>query len=239
MRKQYFLLAAFILASLSVLTFAQLGEEAGQPFLNVSVGGSATFNYSILNSGSAPIPFTVVLPTLNTIPNNATPTIKVTPMNGTLAPHSSQVISITAYVPYGDKPHLKWQGVLSVIESAPVSNVTNGAGAVVMAGVAKIVTIESEPPKSSPLLYYIAAFIVLVVVIVVAYLALFGRNKSRKENANAAAASHAGNTAANKIASKRVKKKGKGNRNSRGSNKRSSKKTQRKKNATRKRAAKK
>jgi hypothetical protein len=181
MRKQYFFLAVFILASLSVVTFAQLGEEAGQPFLNVSVGSSATFNYSILNSGSSQIPFTVVLPTLNTIPNNATPTVRVTPMNGTLAPHSSQVVSITAYVPSGDKPHLKWQGVLSVIESAPISNVTSGAGAVVRAGVAKIVTIESEPPKSSPILYYVAAFVVLVVLIVVAYFTVISKNKKRRK----------------------------------------------------------
>ena len=74
----------FFLFVSSTIAYTQLGEQAGQPFFNISVGSSATFNYSILNSGSTPIGYKVILPTFNTIPHNATPIITVTPMNGTL-----------------------------------------------------------------------------------------------------------------------------------------------------------
>jgi hypothetical protein len=164
--KSIVLLSLLLISIIGTLSYAQLGEEAGQPSLNISIGSSNTFNYSILNSGSAPIPYTIVLPTLNTIPHNATPIVTVTPMNGTLAPNSQQIISIKVSVPSSDKPHLKWQGVLSVVEIAPVANVTSGAGAVIRAGVAKILTIYSAPPKSLPLIYYIIAIVVVVVVVV-------------------------------------------------------------------------
>jgi len=61
-------------------------------------------NYSILNGGSSPINFTVILPILNTIPNNQTPIVKVYPMNGTLAPHSQQTIHVTVFMPAKNKP---------------------------------------------------------------------------------------------------------------------------------------
>jgi hypothetical protein len=120
-----------------------------------------------------------VLPTLNTIPHNVTPIIAVTPMNGTLAPNSQQVISIRASIPSGDKPYLKWQGVLSVVEIAPAANITGGAGAVIREGVAKIVTIESAPPKGIPLIYYLIASLVIVIVAVVAAYAMLLKKKSR------------------------------------------------------------
>ncbi len=190
MNARYLLLAIFSLFIVSgTLAYAQLGEQAGQPFFNISVGSSSTFNYSILNSGSAPIGYSVVLPTLNTIPNNATPTVAVTPMNGTLAPDSQQVISIRASIPSSDKPYLKWQGVLSIVETAPVANVTGGAGAIIREGVAKIVTIESAPPKGVPLIYYVIVVFAIVIVAVAATYAMIARKKSRmaaKKRANAA-----------------------------------------------------
>ena len=191
MNAKYLLLAIFSLFLLSgTVAYAQLGEQAGQPFFNISVGSSGTFNYSILNSGSTPIGYKVGLPTLNTIPHNATPTVTVTPMNGTLAPNSQQVISIKVSIPASDKPYLKWQGVLSVVETAPSANITSGAGAVIRAGVAKIVTIESAPPKGIPLVYYLIAVLVVIIAAAAAAYAMLSRKKSRasaaKQKAKAA-----------------------------------------------------
>jgi uncharacterized protein (UPF0333 family) len=167
---KYILLFLFLLFIIPI-SHAQLGEQAGQPFLNVSLGGSGTFNYSILNSGSAPIGYQVILPTLNTIPNNATPTVSVFPMNGTLAPNSHQTIEILVSMPSGDKPYLKWNGVLQVVEASASQSNQSGMGAVIRAGVAKIVTIESAPPKSIPVIYYvIAAVIVIIIIITIIYL---------------------------------------------------------------------
>ena len=180
MNAKYLLLAVFSLFLLSsAVAYAQLGEQAGQPFFNISVGSSGTFNYSILNSGSAPIGYKVSLPALNTIPHNATPIVTVTPMNGTLAPNSQQVISIRVSIPSSDKPYLKWQGVLSVVETAPAANITSGAGAVIMAGVAKIVTIESAPPKGIALVYYLIVALVVIIVVVVAAYAILSKKKLR------------------------------------------------------------
>ncbi|MCL4373958.1 MAG: hypothetical protein M1360_04830 [Candidatus Marsarchaeota archaeon] len=175
--KAVYLLLPLLLFSFSFVSYAQLGEQAGQPFFNVSLGSSQTFNYTILNSGSAPIGYQVVLPTLNTIPHNATPTVIVTPMNGTLAPNSQQRISVTVFMPGSDKPYLKWQGVLQVVETATVSNATSGMGATLRAGVAKIVTIESAPSKPLPLIDYVLIIVVvLVVIIIIAYLLVARRN---------------------------------------------------------------
>ncbi|MEM0202253.1 MAG: hypothetical protein QXR73_03690 [Candidatus Micrarchaeaceae archaeon] len=185
MDAKYVLLAGlFIFLIFTATAHAQLGEEAGEPFFNISVGSSATFNYSILNSGSTPIHYTVILPSLNTIPHNVTPTVTVTPMNGTLAPNSQQVMTIAVSMPASDKPYLKWQGVLSVVSTAPIVNVTSGAGAVIKEGVAKIVTIESEPPKPTPLVYYVVGAIVAVLVIVGALYFVRAKKISKLKAAN-------------------------------------------------------
>ena len=39
----------FFLFVSGTIAYAQLGEQAGQPFFNISVSSSATFNYSILD----------------------------------------------------------------------------------------------------------------------------------------------------------------------------------------------
>ncbi|MGC8687673.1 MAG: hypothetical protein ACP5RM_03170 [Candidatus Micrarchaeia archaeon] len=179
MEYKHFLIFFLLLTFFSIYSYAQLGEQAGQPFFNVSVGSSQTINYSIFNSGSTPIGFQVILPTLNTIPNNATPTISVTPMNGTLAPNSQQKISVTVYMPAGDKPYLKWQGVLQVVETTVLQTSGAGMGATIRAGVAKIVTIESAPPKPIPIAYYIASAAIAVLIIAVAAYLLISRNRSK------------------------------------------------------------
>jgi len=179
MQYKFFLTFFLFLISLSIFSYAQLGEQAGQPFFNVSVGSSQTINYSIFNSGSTPIGFEIILPNLNTIPNNATPTVSVTPMNDTLAPNSQQKISITVYMPAGDKPYLKWQGILQVVETSTQQSSSSGMGATLRAGVAKIVTIESAPPKPLPLVYYVvSAIAVIVIIVIVAYL-FIARRKAK------------------------------------------------------------
>lgn len=221
MNAKYLLLAVFSLFLLSsTVAYAQLGEQAGQPFFNISVGSSGTFNYSILNSGSAPISYTVILPKLNTIPHNATPIVTVTPMNGTLAPNSQQVISIKVSIPASDKPYLKWQGVLSVVETAPAANITSGAGAVIREGVAKLVTIESAPPKGIALVYYLIVALVVIIVAVVAAYAVLSKKKLRasaaqqkvktaevKERLKGKTTARARKTARKKPARKSVKRK--------------------------------
>ncbi len=170
----------FFSALIFSVVYAQLGEQAGQPFINVSVGSSGTFNYSILNSGSTPIAFKVILPTLNTIPHNSTPVVTVTPMNGTLAPNSQQKISISVYISGSDKPGLKWQGVLQVVEATP-SQVSSGSmGAAIQAGVAKIVTITSAPPIPLPFIDYVIIVVIAAVLIIAVYLLLARRARTRK-----------------------------------------------------------
>ena len=181
MQNKYYLLAIIFLFIFSTLSFAQLGEEAGQPFINVSVGSSATFNYLILNSGSNSIAYQIILPTLNNIPKNTTPTVLVTPMNGTLAPHSQQLISIAVQMPSSDKPYLKWQGILQVIEISAQQNSTSGMGAVIREGVAKIVTIESLPPLPLPFYVYIIIAIIVVIVIAVIIYLIRRRRKAKLE----------------------------------------------------------
>ncbi|MGC8538065.1 MAG: hypothetical protein ACP5MZ_03755 [Candidatus Micrarchaeia archaeon] len=165
MHLKYVAISIFLLFSLVSLSYAQLGEQAGQPTMNISVGSSGTFNYSIINSGATPIPFKVIPPVLNTIPHNATPIVVVTPSNGTLAPGSTQIISIKVSIPSSDKANLKWQGIVQVVEAAPTKIQSSGEGALITAGVAKILTIYSTPPKPIPLIYYIIAIVVVAIAV--------------------------------------------------------------------------
>ena len=168
--KHYILFSFVFLAIFSTFVNAQLGEQAGPLFFNVTLGGSETLNYTILNGGDSPIGFRVVLPVLNSIPHNETPTVSISPMNGTLAPHSQQLIHVTVYMPSSDKPGLVWNGGVTpgtsgiqVIEVSP-SQVSSGMGATVYAGVLKALTVESAKP---PLNIMLIIGIILVVAVVV------------------------------------------------------------------------
>ncbi|MEM0149763.1 MAG: hypothetical protein QXW10_02615 [Candidatus Micrarchaeaceae archaeon] len=184
------LIGIFALLSISfaLLPYAQLGEQAGEPVMNVSVGSSSFFNYSVLNSGSTPINFTVIISPLNTIPHNATPTVTVTPMNGTLAPHSSAVVSIKVSMPSSDKPGLEWQGIVQVVEASPTSTIHTGEGAVITAGIAKILTIYSAKAKPLPLIYYVVIIVVVVIVIAAAISAVLLKRSSKAHKAVASRA---------------------------------------------------
>jgi len=163
----FLFLFSFILSN----AYAQLGEQAGPLVFNVTLGSSQTLNYSILNGGSSPINFTVILPILNTIPNNETPIVKVYPMNGTLAPHSQQTMHVTVFMPAKDKPGLTWSGGYSagtsgivVVEGSPSIASGGGMGAVVYAAVIKGLIIKSAKPPINILL--IAGIVLLAAIIV-------------------------------------------------------------------------
>jgi hypothetical protein len=163
----FLFLFSFILST----AYAQLGQQAGPLIFNVTLGGSQTLNYSILNGGSSPINFTVILPILNTIPNNETPIVKVYPMNGTLAPHSQQTIHVTVFMPAKNKPGLTWNGGYSagtsgivVVEGAPSVANSGGMGAVVYAAVIKGIIIKSAKPPINILL--IVGIVLLAAIIV-------------------------------------------------------------------------
>ena len=162
----YFLFLLF----LTSIASAQLGEQGGPLVFNVTLGGSETLNYTILNAGSSTINFTVELPILNTIPNNETPIVKVYPMNGTLAPHSQQVMHVTVFMPAKDKPGLTWSGGyakgtsgIAVVEGSP-SIVSGGMGAVVYAAILKGIIIKSAKPPINILL--IVGIVLLAAIIV-------------------------------------------------------------------------
>ena len=145
----------FLLFSFIGIMYAQLGEEAGPLVFNVTLGGKETLNYSILNNGDSPINFSVILPKLNSIPNNETPIVNVSPMYGVIGPHSQITMHVTVFMPSSDKPGLEWNGGFSsgtsgiiVVEGSP--SITNsGMGAVVYAAVIKGLYIRSSEPKTN------------------------------------------------------------------------------------------
>jgi len=166
----YFLFLLFPLLFLTPIASAQLGEQGGPLVFNITLGGSETLNYTILNAGSSPINFTVELPILNTIPNNETPIIKVYPMNGTLAPHSQHVMHVTVFMPAKDKPGLTWSGGyekgtsgIAVVEGSPSIVSSSGMSAVVYAAIVKGIIISSAKPPINILL--IAGIVSLAAVI--------------------------------------------------------------------------
>jgi hypothetical protein len=149
------------------VAYAQLGEVAGPLNFNVSVGSSASLQYTLINGGSQPIHYQIVLPSLNIVPNSTAPTFTVSQMNGTISPQSQLVINVTAYMPSNDKPGMHWGGILQAVE---VSNITiSGSGAVIHQGVAKLVGVTAAQPKGIPLLYIVLAIVVLIIIIVLVY----------------------------------------------------------------------
>lgn len=78
-------------------------------------------------------------------------------------------------MPGSDKPGLEWQGIVQVVEAAPTKITSSGEGAVITAGVAKILTIYSAAPKPTLLIYYIIAIVVVVIVIAAAISAVILR----------------------------------------------------------------
>ncbi len=194
----YFVLfASFLFLSVS-LAEAQLGEVAGQPFFNVSIGSSKSLTVTIINEGSSPLPFKIILPTLNTIANTTQPVVTASPMGGAIPAQGSMKINVTVQMP-SDKRNMghTWTGILQIVE---VNNATSsgGMGAVIVAGVAKIVTIYASKPVFNPLPYIIAGIVAVVVVVGGGSYYLHAKRKAAK--------------AARLKAAKRIAKKVKGKR---------------------------
>ncbi|MGC8479657.1 MAG: hypothetical protein ACP5M9_03245 [Candidatus Micrarchaeia archaeon] len=173
----FIFISTFLLFNLS---YAQLGEVAGQPHFNVSLGSSQTLKVTLINEGITPTSFKVILPTLNQIVNTTTPTISAYPMNGTIAPNSDFSVNVTVYMPYNkNKPGLTWDGVLQFIE---VQNTTtsSGVGAQVVAGIAKILTITAAPPKSDIFGLILPLIIILIIIMMAIYYILKSKKKHEK-----------------------------------------------------------
>ncbi len=218
-------IGVFLILSLSVvaLSHAQLGEQAGQPTMYVNVSSSSTFSYYILNGGSTPISFKVIPPSLNSIPHNTTPTVVITPMSGTIMPSSDQKVSINVSMPSGDKPGLKWEGIVQVVEATPTNVTTSGEGAVITAGVAKLLTIYSTAPKPTPFYYIIIIVIVIVILVAAASVILFKRRKRSRT----AIVSKAHRTAASIRSARKEGSRGTGRRTGRATARRAKRKSSR------------
>lgn len=170
----------FLAFSTAYIAKAQLGEVAGQPSFNVSLGSSESITVTIINEGSVPLPFKVILPTLNTIANTTTPSVTASPMSGSIAPNSDTSINVTVNMPSNSKnlDHT-WTGVMQIVENSAVSTSgSSGEGAVIVEGVAKIITITASPPKFN--IFEIIVPAVIVVAVAGAGVALYYRNKGKK-----------------------------------------------------------
>lgn len=150
----------FSLAFLTAVAAAQLGEVAGGLNLNTSVGGSNSINLTIFNGGNSYMGYQIVPPTLSAIANETTPAVVLSPMNGTMAPHSQIRINVTVSVSGKDKPGLMWQGLIQII-GASAANSTGGAQ--LQAGLGKVLTVYSVAPEPLEIPYALIGGIVIVV----------------------------------------------------------------------------
>jgi hypothetical protein len=135
------LLASLVLSYLAAAPMAQFGEEAGALGFQVQVGHNQTLQLHLLNAGNTIIGFRMQVPSVTQQDNQITPTVTVSPMFGTIFPYSSFAVNVTVFMPLNNTPHAAtWTFILSAIEA---SNASNPGGAVLQAGVAKIVTIQA------------------------------------------------------------------------------------------------
>lgn len=181
------LISILLIGSTILVSSAQLGEIAGQPTIPVNLGGSNSVNITVVNQGSTPLPIRVVLPMLNTIKNTTTPIVTASPMNGSIPPNSEFVIKLTVYMPSAkNKAGLSWTGIMQIIEVPPNTPASATSSAQIIAGVAKIVTIDSIAPVFDIYEYLIPAIVIIVIVVVALYLY---RSKKAKPKAAATAKS--------------------------------------------------
>lgn len=199
------------LAALSILLFtalvpvAQLGEIAGQPHFNVSLGGSETINITIINQGNAPLPFRIVLPTLTTIPNTTTPIVTATPLNSSIPPHSNSKISVTVHMPEGkNRPGLTWTGILQIVELSTNSTSSGGASASVVEGVAKIVTITSTAHVFS--IWDIVPYAIVIIVIVAVVVGVWHYRRRKMPRASKAAPASRSAVVSSRVKGKKTKR---------------------------------
>ncbi len=167
----------FLVAAISVFSYAQIGEVAGPVNFNVSVGSYQSLPVTIVDGGNAPIAFNVTYVLTTKIKNVTAPIVTINPMNGTINPHSEVVLNVTTYVPGNDKPGTFWNGQISVVSNS-VAQIT-GSGAIIRAGTLKIFTITAAQPKSN-ILFVILIVIIAAILIVAFYYFYKKRTKIRK-----------------------------------------------------------
>ena len=161
----FFLIFSFLFINVG---YAQFGEVAGQLNFNASIGGTASLPFTLINGGSQPLNFKIVLPTLNTIPNSTTPTFSISQMNGTIPAGGQLTLNVTVYMPSNkNKPGMHWSGILQAIELS--NNTISGSGAILQQGVAKIVGVTALKPIGLPILYIILIVLGIIILVVILY----------------------------------------------------------------------
>ncbi len=176
-----------LLSIASAPAFAQFGEVAGQLYTNVSIGGSNSITFTLVNGGSYPIKFQIITPPQfqTSTPNTVAPTVTTNPMSGTIAPSSEFTINVIVHVPSAknNTPGTKWIGIIQAVVVSN-SSAISGSGANIQEGVAKTLTITAAEPSASILPYVIGVIVVAVVAIGV-YLGKF-RKRAKKGAAGTA-----------------------------------------------------
>lgn len=195
-----------VLASVFLLVFAsgQFGESAGALVFNVSLGGQQSLNYTVYNEGSTPIGFAIVFQGFNPIANTTMPTVIITPMNGTIAPHQSAKITAQVEMP-SDQRDLKarWDGLIQAVEQQ--YNVSGQGGATIYAGLGKEIVITAQQAKGINIIY-VAAAVGAVVAAGGGSAAYLKRRGARKKAARKRAGRRTTKRAARKPAGKGRKK---------------------------------
>jgi hypothetical protein len=149
MRITYLLVltACLCLAAMpSIISAQSLGESGGSLAFNVSAGSSQSMNYTIFDSESVPINFTIIPPSFNPVANATAPTVIISELNGTLLPQEQKGIEVTVEMPSSDNKAFKWDGLIQVIaQSRPSSQ----GGSNVEEGLGKEIIIYSKATEAS------------------------------------------------------------------------------------------
>lgn len=172
-----FSLFSFLLI-FSSISVAQLGEVAGQPTINVSIGSSNSVIITVVNQAGTPLPVKVILPSLVSKDANAiTPTVTASPLEANVPAGGSLNINLSVYMPGGtNKPGYTWTGIMQIVTVPTSSGTGSGEGAAIIEGVAKIVTVNAA--QHIPSIWdYLWLIVLVVIVIVVAIVVLVGRSK--------------------------------------------------------------
>ncbi|MDE1846023.1 MAG: hypothetical protein KGH53_01970 [Candidatus Micrarchaeota archaeon] len=163
----FFLLSLILTAN---VYHAQLGQAAGAFVINMSIGSTATRNWSLVNTGDIPLAYRVILPTFTPIPNATAPTVVAVPMNGTIAPHTTVAVKVVITLPYlNNKAGIRWDSVIGSV-AQPLNFTQGTGGAQIQGGVGKEIVIKSQPATIDPLaLAAIIAGIVIAIALGIYY----------------------------------------------------------------------
>ena len=133
-------------------TIPPIGEVAGPLNFQVPVGHSETLHqWTIIDGGDTPLNFMIDVPgslqvtsSANSSEGQTIPTVTAFPLNGTIQPHGMFVVNVTVYMPLNNTPgQTSWEGLISAVEVTNQSNSGGAFGAVILQGVAKVLSITS------------------------------------------------------------------------------------------------